>query len=516
MTSEKRVIARNVLASIGVRMLQVASAFVLLPFLLRGFGLADYGVFALASSLSVYVGLLDFGVNQTIVKYVAEYRARGEHERLRELLSNGTAYYVAMGLVATVLLLAFALFGVELLRLGPVDAALAKQLFIVAAAISLLSWPLGVGAAVLNGLQRYDLSSIVNAFVIVGSFAVTVAVLVFGGGPVALLAAMGCITLLGSAAACVMASLQLGGLGLSFGLLSRGGMRTIFRFSWMVFVMQISGAATDEQTDRFVLATFAGATPIGLYDPISRLNGMVSQLASFPAAVLVPAASHLDAQRKTASLRSLYIRGSKYTVAFVAPVAMGLITLAHPLLLTWLGPKLAVMTVPAQIFLVVWLMYANLVVAFAIFVGIGRLRFLMWFNLGTAALNFFLSVLLVQRFGVLGVIVGTVAADTLLFPLGMWYTFRVFEIRIAEYLRRVVMPTYPLLAVTVALAVAAEYVGLTSTLLGVAVAGIGCVVAYWAVVYRLGLEPAEKDDVRMIVTALVARFSRSSEAESSD
>ncbi|MDR3686668.1 MAG: hypothetical protein P4L93_06920 [Coriobacteriia bacterium] len=489
-----------------MRLIQIASAFVLMPFLIRGFGIAEYGVFALASSLSVYVGLLDFGVNQTLVKYVAEYRARGEHRRVSGLLSNGTAYYVAVGVVAAGLLVALAVFGVRLLHLSPADAALASELFFVAAVISLFTWPLGVGLAVLNGLQRYDLSSYVNTFVVAGSFVVTVVVLFLHDGPVALLAAMGVITIIGSAAACVMASQQLGGMGLSLGLLSRDGMRTIFGFSWMIFVTQIAGAATNEQTDRFVLATFVGARPVGLYDPISRLNGMISQLASFPAAVLVPAASHMDAQHRTESLRALYVRGSKYTVAFVAPMAVGLITLAHPLLLSWLGPQFAEMTVPAQVFLVIWLMYANLVVAFAIFVGIGRLRFLMWFNLATAALNFLMSVALVQHYGVLGVIVGTVAADTLLFPIGIWYAFRTFEIGAPEYLRRVVLPTYPLLLVTAGLAFLAEYVGLTNTLLGVAVAGIGSVAVYWAAVYSFGLDGSEKADVGELVATLATRL----------
>ena len=253
---------------------------------------------------------------------------------------------------------------------------------------------------------------------------------------------------MGAAAACALAYRELGDVRLSVRLVNRTTLGVIFGFSWVLFVIQMATLAGDQQTDRLVLAVFSGATAVGIYEAAAKLSGLVSILAGLPTAALMPAASQLDAQARVATLRELYLRGTKYTAAFVLPITVGLIVLAQPLLLRWLGPEFAANSRSAQMLLLVWLVFPNLAVAFAIFVGTGRLRFLLGITSAHAVLNLALSVLLVQPLGVLGVVLGTVITEFVLFPVGMRYTLRVLEVGPAEYVRRVVLPTYPLLLVT--------------------------------------------------------------------
>jgi O-antigen/teichoic acid export membrane protein len=144
-------------------------------------------------------------------------------------------------------------------------------------------------------------------------------------------------------------------------------------------------------------------------------------------------------------------------------------------------------------------MYANLSVAFPILIGTGRLRFVAWYSLGTAALNIVLSLMLVGPYGVLGVIVGTVAADTLLFPLGMWYVLRSMRIRGADYLRSVVLRAYPLLFVPMAITIAARVANLTVSLFAVGAVAITAVSAYWLLAYLLSLDTYEREDLHALM-----------------
>jgi O-antigen/teichoic acid export membrane protein len=503
--TEKHVIARNTLANAGVRVLQSASAFVYMPFLIASFGLANYGIYMLAGSLSVYLGLLDFGVNPTVVKRVAEHDAHGEREDLGRLVSNAAAYYLAIGVAAAALLWLFSVYGIGLFRLDGADAQLAALLFRVAAVVALVSWPLSLGGAVLNGLQRYHLTAAVNAGVVIGVLAVTAAIIVTGNGPLMLLALTGLVTAAGGVLTCLLAARHLRAVRVSLALINRPGLRAIFGFSWMVFVLQLAQVISDQQTDRFVLATFVGAAAVGLYEPAARLNSLVAQLAALPASALVPAASQLDARARPDALRGLYLRATRYTIILVAPIAATLMVVARPLLLTWLGAEIAEVATPARVLLITWLVYANLAIAFPILIGTGRVRFLMLFNLGTALLNLALSLLLVGPFGILGVIVGTVAADSLLFPLGMWYALRALDISPAYYLKRVAVPAYLPLIVPVGLALTGMALGTTATLAGVAVTGAVAVAAYWLLAYRVSIPPAEREDLRALLRGLVRR-----------
>lgn len=479
-----------------------------MPLLIRDFGLPNYGVFLLAGSVSVYLNLFDFGVSPTVTKYAAEFKARDESAELGRLVSNAVAYYTAIGLAAAVLLLLFSQYGIWVFRLGPVDAELTRLLFVVSAVVALFTWPLSVGTSLLAGLQRYDLAAKVGAWMVIGNVVATAAMVYSGEGPLVLLAALGAVTIAGQAAACALAYRELGSIGLSAKLVNRATLRVIFGFSWVLFVIQIATLAGDQQTDRLVLGIFTGTAAVGIYEAAAKLSGLVSLLAGLPTAALMPAASQLDAQDRVDTLRELYLRGTKYTAAFVLPVAVGLIVLARPLLLSWLGPQFAESSFSAQMLLLVWLVFPNLAVAFTIFVGTGRLRFLLAFTGVHALLNLTLTLLLVSSLGVLGVVLGTATAEFVMFPVGMWYTLRVLEVGPAEYVRRVVLPTYPLLLLTAALAWGAVAAGLTNTLAGVAAVGLFSVGAYWLGVFLLGLTRDERADMRSFATSLTLRSGR--------
>src|SRR5439155_22825013 len=71
----------NSFVSLGVIVL-------LTPVLLRELGRADYGFWAIFTSLIAYCSLLDIGTNTAVMKYVSEYRARNDDERLNQLVST--------------------------------------------------------------------------------------------------------------------------------------------------------------------------------------------------------------------------------------------------------------------------------------------------------------------------------------------------------------------------------------------------------------------------------------------
>ena len=51
--------------------------FIYTPIMLRLLGQAEYGLYGIAQSIMGYIGLLNFGIGGTIVRYLAKYRAEG-------------------------------------------------------------------------------------------------------------------------------------------------------------------------------------------------------------------------------------------------------------------------------------------------------------------------------------------------------------------------------------------------------------------------------------------------------
>ena len=56
-------------------LVEILSTVLFTPFLIRTLGQAEYGVYQLVTSITSYLVLLDLGVGNSVIRYMAKYRA---------------------------------------------------------------------------------------------------------------------------------------------------------------------------------------------------------------------------------------------------------------------------------------------------------------------------------------------------------------------------------------------------------------------------------------------------------
>jgi len=93
-----RGIFRNILYSFSTWILPLGLSFIATPVIVKALGNEDYGIYALILGIVGYTFNLSFG--RAVTKYIAEYRAGGESEKIREIVSASLFINVAVGLVA--------------------------------------------------------------------------------------------------------------------------------------------------------------------------------------------------------------------------------------------------------------------------------------------------------------------------------------------------------------------------------------------------------------------------------
>lgn len=71
------------------------------PLLLKFLGDSEYGVYSVASSAIAFLAILDLGFSQTMVRYVARYKALGDKDGEKKL--NGM-FLILYSIIAAVLL----------------------------------------------------------------------------------------------------------------------------------------------------------------------------------------------------------------------------------------------------------------------------------------------------------------------------------------------------------------------------------------------------------------------------
>src|SRR3989449_11695356 len=112
-----RLLARNALYNVLGQALPILVGLAAIPVTLRSLGAARFGLLGLAWAILGYVGVLDLGLGRATTKFVAEYLAAGDSERLRRVATLAVASQTVMGVIGGAL---FALLGPLLVstRLG--------------------------------------------------------------------------------------------------------------------------------------------------------------------------------------------------------------------------------------------------------------------------------------------------------------------------------------------------------------------------------------------------------------
>jgi O-antigen/teichoic acid export membrane protein len=174
------------------------------------------------------------------------------------------------------------------------------------------------------------------------------------------------------------------------------------------------------QLDSIVIGAFLGPAAVAVWAPAERIISSTQRLTNQVNGMLFPIVVDSDAANEASRLRQILLEGTRFSLAFVVPIATLLLVLADPLVRAWLGPRahLVAGAIPViQVLAVAVAIRVGGATGTTVLKGAGRHRMLAGVNLTTGAVNVALSAWLIGRFGLVGVAFGTllpIAAATLL------------------------------------------------------------------------------------------------------
>lgn len=157
--SRKRRIAANTVFSLISWFFPLAVSFFATPIIVRGLGNENYGLYALITGFISYS--FGFGIGKTAAKYVSEYKASGETEKISEVLSAIFWFSLAIGMFGTTIIAIFARFiASEVLQIPPDMLATATIALYLASGTIVVYMLSQVFQFSLQGLHRFDKYSI--------------------------------------------------------------------------------------------------------------------------------------------------------------------------------------------------------------------------------------------------------------------------------------------------------------------------------------------------------------------
>jgi O-antigen/teichoic acid export membrane protein len=482
--------------------------FVLTPFILDRLGAVEYGIWVLIGSLGSYGFLLDLGVAGAVVKYVAEFRARGDWSAAQAVVATAMRFYLVLAFVAITLGAVAALVLPMWLTIPSSDEAMtAVAIFLTGIGIG-LSLAFMPASSVLRGLQRYDLYNLITTIGALLTAAGTVIVLIAGGGLVGIVAVSLPVTVLMQLVSILVIRRIAPQLQLGWGIRRagpwRGQVARITRFGSASLAMNAS-ATLQTRTDEIIIAAFLPVALVTPYALARRLTEIAPLIPDQFVKVLLPLASELEAVRDTVRLQAVTVVATRLTLAIILPATLILITLGGPILAAWVGPAYAASADLVAILAVAALFRGFSWPAATLAQGMARHHPIALLSIASGLTNVGLSIVLVQAMGVVGVAYGTLIPTAIEAMIVLPYGMRVVGMAIGAGLRDTVLP--PLLPAVPTLVVLLVMRGwLQPTGIDALVpAAIGLVV-YGGIYGLLGATRPEREMVRAIALASVRRL----------
>jgi O-antigen/teichoic acid export membrane protein len=401
------VILRNVTSSWAVLVANTLASFLLAPLVVNSLGSVYYGVWTLLTQFTGYLWLFDFGVRESVVKYVAQYHASGERARLEATVRTAISVYALVSLAVLGIVSGLVAALPHVFNIPPeavTDARIAAFVTGTNVAQSFLS---NVFLGVLMGLQRIYLVSQASILYAVLRVIGTYLLLTNGFGLVGLSVLHLGLSLLHAGFVIRYCRVFLPHLPLSPGRLVRDDVTRLLNYGKYVLLANV-GDKIVFATDAMVIGMFlpiAALTPYAIAGTlIESMRSVVKAMAS----VFNPLTSSLRATGHEMALHRVLQSGAKGALLVGLPICIGFIMLGERFVLLWMGEAHASMAGRVMAVLsmgyIVGLPYYTIS---GILYGLGAHRMVAILRIVEGAINLTLSVVLVNTIGLVGVALGT-------------------------------------------------------------------------------------------------------------
>ena len=413
---------------------EAAAAFLIMPFLVRRLGEANYGLWILIGSVSSYFGLLDLGIRASVGRFVAYHQAKGDRAGVNATVSAAMAALAGAG---TIVLLSS--FGVQRIFFRmfdvPTDQVETVRLAVLLVCANLaLFFIANVFDATLWAFQRFDLLNMIDIPATFVRLGMTYYVIDRGYGLVGLATLTVVLTACVGLAKAWMSFRVDPGLRIRVSSISRGTIRELFGYGLSNFAITVA-RMTRAQMSPFLVGSLLGLRQVTPFSVAKRLFDYTQNVLVTGTGVLTPLAATLHAQGQHDRQRSMFLEGGRYclTAALFFLIFFGL--LGGPLITLWMGPLLARSWILLMILMAGELLPMTQFITINMLLGRAHHKPLAWLSGLEVIAGLGLVLVLYQRWGLFGVCAALAISGAVFRGVAvLYYGCRTMEVSLERYL----------------------------------------------------------------------------------
>ena len=336
-TTSKRLV-HNTIFNVITLVSGTLIAFFLIRFFLAQLGEIRYGIWVLMGSVFQYRRLLDMGMNSSIDRYIPLNLARGDKDAIQRVVSTSLFFFAVLAVLLGLLtLLLYRYIGVWF-SIAPDMVGEAAVLALIVGFSFALAMPLQVSAALLCGLQRYDVLNIAELLMLLLRTALVVVLLQQGYGLLTVGVVFGSSEVILKIVQFTFAHRLLPDVSFALKSIDFALLKEMLAYGINTCLYTMGGLLILKAAEP-VIAIFIGTAEVSQFAVAAAGILLLSQLLRAFTTAIKPAISDLDAREEHSHVREISFLVQKYSLLLIIPAACFFIVLGKEFLNVWVGEK---------------------------------------------------------------------------------------------------------------------------------------------------------------------------------
>jgi O-antigen/teichoic acid export membrane protein len=386
---------------------------------------SEYGIVAIAMIGPNFISIFqDWGIGTAMIKYTAQFKSENKPANVRNTLVAGLAFELVSGFLLSIVSFLLAGFLATDVFQRPDMMPLIQIASFTIFAGALLT----AAQSAFTGNERMELNSITLILQSCLNTVLMASLVILGFGAFgAILGTTVAVLTAGFISIFILLRLYRGPQAATKDRLRIAEtIRNMFKFGLPLSLSAIIGGFLT-QFYNFLIAIYATNLMIGNYAVATNFAVLIGLFATPISTMLFPAFSKLNSQEERKTLRSIFHFSVKYAALLVVPVATALIALSGPVVFIVFGEEYT----EAPLFLAL-IAISFLYSAFGslslgnLINGQGETRVNLLLTLVTSVIGFPLSLVLIPRLGITGLIITSLTAGIPSLVLGLYWVRKHF------------------------------------------------------------------------------------------
>lgn len=449
---------KGAILSYGSILLTIMVGLVLTPFMVRTLGDSEFGLYTLIGSIVGYIGLLDFGLNNTIIRFVARYRAQKDLKGEQNFLATTMLIYCFIS-VLVVIGGMFIYYNLADFfdKLTPSQIAKAEVMFLILVFNLAIGLPGNAFAAICSGYEHFVFPRMLNIVKYIVRSLMIVALLMLGGDAVGMVIVDTAVNIVVILINCYYVLRKLK-VKFKFGVYNLALVKEIFSYSIWVFVFAIF-SLLQWRAGQGVLGKISGAEAVTVFALGALLGSYYGTFSSVISGVFLPRAAKMTVLEASAGeLSDMMIRIGRFTAFILMLIFGGFLLFGRQFVDLWIGNSYDDVWLIALIIMISYTTPLIQSFANAILEARRMFAFKAMAYIGLVFIGIGVGAYLVRFYGPVGIIIGTSGGWMLGQIIMNFYYYKKLKLQIPRFFLEVFKGLVPTFITVLAIGVAITYI----------------------------------------------------------